>query len=486
MGIVENVFKIGIGPSSSHTVGPMKATRDYLLRCFEEIDPGSIRRICVELYGSLALTGVGHATDKAVLLGLTGEKPDTVAVEKIAGYVAAIQTRKKILLLGKREIDFDPEKDVVYFFREALPEHANGMAIGVYGEGGVKLHGDVYFSIGGGIVRTKRQYLEEQNAVASSFNGSPATEEKPDFFDEKELLRLCGKHGLSIAGLMWKIAAEEKRTEETGRYLAEVWKTMRVCVQNGIRAEDPVLPGGLNVERRAPVLYRRLKERKGGLAKDPALFLDWVSAYALAVNEENAAGHRVVTAPTNGSAGVIPAVMHYLRDFYPKEFGEKQALDFLMTASAVGHLYQKGASISAAEMGCQGEIGVSSSMAAAALCEFMGGTPNQATNAAEIGMEHHLGMTCDPIDGLVQVPCIERNATGAIKAINAARLSLARTKQRISLDQVIKTMFETGRDMSKKYKETAKGGLALHCKDEAPRSTRPTEEYSITQNQVAC
>jgi L-serine dehydratase len=488
MSIINEVFKIGIGPSSSHTVGPMRAARCYLRSCFNEVDVSSITRVTVELYGSLALTGLGHATDKAVLLGLLGEGPATVEINKIEQYLSDIKKNKEITLLGKHKIAFNINNDLIYYFREALPEHANGMVLSVYDSQGEKLHSDTYFSVGGGIIRTKQEYLEEQEKqVSSEPVNSNQSENKIIFSDAKTLLALCSEYDCSISQLMWEMAIQLKQVDEAKTYLSDVWDTMQICVENGIQSSESILPGGLNVQRRAPALYAQLKEKLVNMPNDPASIFDWVSLFAIAVNEENAAGHRVVTAPTNGSAGVIPAVMHYLKKFHRQEFTQQKALDFLMTATAIGSLYQKGASISAAEMGCQGEIGVSCSMASAALCEFMGGSPQQVANAAEIGMEHHLGMTCDPINGLVQIPCIERNTMGAIKAINSARLSLTRDEQKITLDQVIKTMFETGKDMSEKYKETALGGLAIHSQcGSYEESTQKTEAYDITQNQVAC
>lgn len=491
MSIVSDVFKIGIGPSSSHTVGPMKAACDYLEQCFSEVEVASISRVVVELYGSLALTGLGHYTDKAVLLGLMGEKPASVEVAKIKGYLQAIKENKRIPLLGKYAVSFDIEKDLIYYFRESLPEHANGMVFSVFDAQGKRLHQEIYFSVGGGIIRTKAQYLKEQQqkheANTSSTSSTDKRKKSLDFVDAETLLGLCAKYDCSMAELMWKIVDQCSQREEIEHYVDAVWQAMQACVNSGINAKEDLLPGGLNVQKRAPFLFKQLQEKSAKNDHDPMLVFDWVSLYAIAVNEENAAGNRVVTAPTNGSAGVIPAVMHYLKHFHQQDFTKQKARDFLMVASAIGHLYQQGASISAAEMGCQGEIGVSCSMASAALCEFLGGTPIQVANAAEIGMEHHLGMTCDPINGLVQIPCIERNTMGAIKAINAARLSLTRDEQKISLDEVIKTMFETGKDMSSKYKETALGGLAVHFKEkDYQESSRQTEAYDITQNQVAC
>lgn len=489
MSIVSDVFKVGIGPSSSHTVGPMKAACAYLQDCFTTIDARHISRIVIELYGSLALTGLGHYTDKAILLGLLGEAPDTVAIENIKSYLTTIKQHKTITLLGKYPIDFDMDHDLIYYFKESLPEHANGMIFSVFDTESNRLHTETYFSIGGGIIHTKAQYLA-QHTKKSTNSSAPVTPHqlsKITFADAKTLLALCDKHQCSISQLMWKIAEQDDEIETTQTYLSTVWQAMQQCVSNGIHATQPLLPGGLNVQRRAPLLYQQLQAKSTRIPDDPMILFDWLSVYAIAVNEENAAGNRVVTAPTNGSAGVIPALMHYLKQFHPQEFSHTKAMDFLITATAIGHLYQKGASISAAEMGCQGEIGVSCSMGAAAVCEFLGGSVQQVANAAEIGMEHHLGLTCDPIDGLVQIPCIERNTMGAVKAINAARLSLTREKQKITLDEVIQTMFATGKDMSSKYKETAQGGLAIHYQGtDYTQSSRPTKTYDITQNQVAC
>ncbi|WP_274687952.1 L-serine ammonia-lyase [Spartinivicinus poritis] len=448
-----DLFKIGIGPSSSHTVGPMWAVYRFLADSKDCLD--QVSKVKVALYGSLALTGKGHGTDTAVLLGLLGERPDQVDPQQVAAKLDEISATHRLMLAGKHEITFNPDQAIEFHNETFLPEHPNGIALSLYDANGLVLHHDQFFSVGGGFVVSK----DELSATA------PVTTdiEVPfPFHTGEELLKLCKQHNLSIAQLVFaneevlqgSMAAVEQQLETT-------WQVFHDCIERGCRTEG-VLPGGLNVQRRAPKLHKELCSRPEDSLKDPLTVMDWISLFALAVNEENAAGGRVVTAPTNGAAGVIPAVLSYYMRFVPGS-NQQGLYDFLATAAAIGMLYKKNASISAAEVGCQGEIGVACSMAAGALAAVLGGSAEQVENAAEIGMEHSLGMTCDPIGGLVQIPCIERNTMGAVKAVNAARLALRGDgTHRVALDSVIETMRQTGMDMQSKYKETALGGLAVN------------------------
>ncbi|WP_334132501.1 L-serine ammonia-lyase [Silanimonas lenta] len=450
-----DIFKIGIGPSSSHTVGPMRAAARFLERWL--VEPGQLARVARvrgELYGSLALTGRGHGTDKAVLMGLEGHWPDRIDPDLIPGTLERIRGTKRLRLMGTHEVDFDEKRDLVFNKREKLPYHTNGMRFTAYAaDGGVIATRD-YYSVGGGFVVNQDEAAEDR-IVADT------TELPYPFHSGDELLARCHEHGLSIARLMFENEKAWRPEAEIREGLDRIWEAMRACVARGIR-EEGVLPGGLKVGRRAPALARELQARPEAALRDPLTILDWVNLYALAVNEENAAGGRVVTAPTNGAAGILPAVGHYYERFCPQASREG-IHDFLLTAAAVGILYKENASISGAEVGCQGEVGVACSMAAAGLTAALGGTPAQVENAAEIGMEHNLGLTCDPIGGLVQIPCIERNAMGAVKAINAQRMALRGDgSHKVSLDKVIKTMRDTGRDMRDKYKETSRGGLAVN------------------------
>jgi L-serine dehydratase len=447
---VFDIFKIGIGPSSSHTMGPMRAARAFAqsLR-----DSGLLERteqVAVRLYGSLALTGVGHGTDRAVILGLEGEDPETIDPEGIEPRLAAIRSSGRLRLAGAREIAFDEPMQLLFMKHERLPAHSNGMRFSALDARGAKLAEQDYYSIGGG-------FVVRGDAQAAPVAAPRATPPYP-FSSAAELLAHCREQGLEIFELVManeRIWASER---EVRARLERIWSVMQACVERGFR-QTGVLPGVLKVRRRAPKLYRVLSESE---AHRPLDVMDWVNAYALAVNEENAAGGRVVTAPTNGAAGIVPAVLHYYRRFEPG--ANDQGMErFLLTAGAVGMLYKQKASISGAEMGCQGEVGVACSMAAAGLVAALNGTNEQVENAAEIGMEHNLGLTCDPVAGLVQIPCIERNAMGAVKAINAARLSLRGDgTHKVSLDQVIATMRQTGEDMSTIYKETSQGGLAVN------------------------
>ena len=450
---VFDIFKIGIGPSSSHTVGPMRAAKRFAERLETDGMLAQVTAVKVELFGSLGFTGKGHGSDKAIVLGLEGDEPATVDVDSIARRVAAAEASHRIRLLGKHEVELDPASQLIFHRREKLPLHANGMRFTALA-GTSSLVERIYYSVGGGFV------VDHAGAPADGSTPAEQVLVPYPFNSAEELLRHAGEHGMALSSLMLeneKALASE--VEVRGRVL-EIWHAMESCVKRGCEREG-ILPGGLKVKRRAASLFRKLKSDPRGPA-DPLVIMDWVNLFALAVNEENAAGGRVVTAPTNGAAGIIPAVLTYYRRFVPNA-DDEGTLRFLLTAAAIGALYKKNASISGAEVGCQGEVGVACSMAAGALAEVMGGTPAQVENAAEIGMEHNLGLTCDPIGGLVQVPCIERNAMGAVKAINAARLALQGDgTHKVSLDKVIKTMWRTGADMSSKYKETARGGLAVN------------------------
>jgi L-serine dehydratase len=451
---VLDLYTIGIGPSSSHTVGPMRAGNRFVARLIEAGLLNQTARVEVHLYGSLALTGKGHGTDKAVLLGLEGETPEAVDVDAVPAKVEAIRTQRRLKLGGAHGVPFDDKSDLIFHRLESLPAHPNGLRIIARGSDGTELLGRVYYSIGGGFV------VNEATAGRDELKADAQVLPFP-FSHGDDLLRLGLATGLSVSELMLRNESAWRPEAETRASLLRVWKAMRDCVERGCRSEG-TLPGGLKVERRAAKIYRELSARPEAALRDPLTVLDWVSLWAMAVNEENAAGGRVVTAPTNGAAGIIPAVLHY---FVRVHGGgdEDGIVRFLLTAGAIGMIYKLNASISGAEVGCQGEVGVACSMAAGALCEALGGSVPQVENAAEIGMEHNLGLTCDPIGGLVQVPCIERNAMGAVKAINAARLALRGDgTHRVSLDKVIQTMRQTGADMSTKYKETSRGGLAVN------------------------
>ncbi|UJR78288.1 L-serine ammonia-lyase [Sandaracinus amylolyticus] len=448
-----DLFKIGIGPSSSHTVGPMRAARRFCERVVEAGVAPRVATVRVALHGSLGHTGKGHGTDVAVMLGLEGDEPDLVDVDAVPSRVARIERERTLRLHGGSTITFDPREHLVFHRRERLPLHSNGMRFRAEDARGEVLHERIYYSVGGGFVVTPEGVAEGPGVHA-------ATDVPHPFASGAELLARCAERGLSIATLMMENERALRSEREVREGLLRVWATMQGCIERGCGREG-ILPGGLKVRRRAAALHRKLRANVRG-EHDPMIALDWVDLWALAVNEENAAGGRVVTAPTNGAAGIIPAVMMYYRRFVPNA-DDDGMVRFLLTAAAIGSLYKRNASISGAEVGCQGEVGVACSMAAGALAEVLGGTPEQVENAAEIGMEHNLGLTCDPIGGLVQVPCIERNAMGAIKAINAARLALQGDgKHHVSLDKVIATMRATGADMSTKYKETARGGLALN------------------------
>jgi len=438
---VFDLFKIGIGPSSSHTVGPMRAARRFVQRLAQEGVLARVARVRCQLHGSLGATGKGHGSDKAVLLGLQGEAPDRVDVDSIEQRLTDIRSGRRLRLAGGPVVEFTEATDLVFLTRP-LPFHANGMTFMAFDAQGSELARRIYYSVGGGFV------VSDEVAADGSLQKKIA----PDTAVLRE--------GCTIAGLMRRNERHWRSDAEIDAGLRAIWSAMQACVERGLRVEG-TLPGPFRVKRRAPGLYRRLAVPGAGVT-DPLAVMDWVNLFALAVNEENAAGGRVVTAPTNGAAGIVPAVLHYYARFVPGA-GERGIFDFLLTAGAIGILYKENASISGAEVGCQGEVGVACSMAAGALCAVLGGTPAQVENAAEIGMEHHLGLTCDPVGGLVQIPCIERNAVASVKAINAARLALAGDGSHVvSLDSVIKTMRETGADMKTKYKETARGGLAVN------------------------
>ena len=448
-----DLFKIGIGPSSSHTVGPMRAACCFAQSLMAENLLERVVRVRVELFGSLGATGRGHGSPKAVMLGLEGETPEQVAVDSIAARVGGIRQSQRLTLAGRQSIEFIEKQDLILHRRKTLPYHSNGMIFSAYGQDGQDLSARTYYSVGGGFIVNDR--AGEDAPVTESDIALPYP-----FTTAAELLRHCQAQRLPISELMLKNELSWRREAEIRAGLLNIWHAMENCVENGCRHEG-TLPGGLKVKRRAPGLYRQLLEKGESAAADPLTVLDWVGLYAIAVNEENAAGGRVVTAPTNGAAGIIPAVLHYYTRFLQGD--EDGVIRFLLTAAAIGILYKENASISGAEVGCQGEVGSACSMAAGALAEVSGGSPQQVENAAEIGMEHNLGLTCDPIGGLVQVPCIERNAMAAVKAIKAARLALQGDGSHfVSLDKVIQTMRDTGKDMQDKYKETARGGLALN------------------------
>jgi L-serine dehydratase len=453
---VFDLFKIGIGPSSSHTVGPMRAARAFVRSLEQAGLLERVTRIQAKLYGSLGATGKGHGSDKAILLGLSGYEPDTVDVDLIPSRLEEIRTTHRLRLGDSRTIDFVEQTDV-QFFREALPLHANGMRFAAFDDGGETLREATWYSVGGGFIVIDEVASDGtwQKRIAPDSAALPFP-----FRSCAELLELTRRHHISIAELMRCNERRWRPDAEIDAGLLEVWRVMQACVVRGCRTEG-VLPGPFKVRRRAAALARSLGTFDASPA-DPLRMLDWVTLFALAVNEENAAGGRVVTAPTNGAAGIIPAVLHYYVRAVPGA-SERGVIDFLLTAAAIGMLYKENASISGAEVGCQGEVGVACSMAAGALCAVLGGRPEQVENAAEIGMEHHLGLTCDPVGGLVQIPCIERNAVASATAINAARMALQGDGTHyVSLDKVIKTMRETGADMLTKYKETARGGLAVN------------------------
>ncbi|WP_369249320.1 L-serine ammonia-lyase [Streptomyces sp. R41] len=447
---VFDLFSIGIGPSSSHTVGPMRAARMFARRLRNEGLLAPVTSIRAELYGSLGATGHGHGTPKAVLLGLEGASPRTVDVEGADERVEQIKSSGRINLLGEHEIDFSFDDDLILHRRKALPYHANGMTIFAYDASGELVLEKTYYSVGGG-------FVVDEDAVGEDRIKLDDTVLKYPFRTGDELLRLTRETGLSISALMLENERAWRTEEEIREGLLAIWHVMQACVSRGMSREG-ILPGGLKVRRRAAVSARQMRAEGDPLAHA----MEWITLYAMAVNEENAAGGRVVTAPTNGAAGIIPAVLHYYINFVPGA-DEDGVVRFLLAAGAIGMLFKENASISGAEVGCQGEVGSACSMAAGALAEVLGGSPEQVENAAEIGMEHNLGLTCDPVGGLVQIPCIERNGMASVKAVTAAKMAMRGDgSHKVSLDKVIKTMKETGADMSVKYKETARGGLAVN------------------------
>ncbi len=449
-----DLFKVGIGPSSSHTVGPMRAAHRFVMGLQTNGLLDRVRRLTVAFDGSLALIGKGHGSDKAILLGLAGETPEEVDPDAIPAILRRIRADRRIALLAMHEIAFAEADDVILHDDRVLEGHSNGMRFTAYDGAGQVLDSGVYYSVGGGFVVAEAEAAGNQPAPEDVTLAYP-------FDSAAELLALGLAHGLTIAELMRENERSWRDDEEIDRDLRRIWRVMRDCVARGLAA-DGELPGGLGVKRRANALHQELVRRPEAGLRDPLTVLDWVNVYALAVNEENAAGGRVVTAPTNGAAGIVPALLHYYDRFCPGA-DEPGVFAFLLTAAAIGTLYKKNASISGAEVGCQGEVGVACSMAAGGLAAALGGSNEQVENAAEIAMEHNLGLTCDPIGGLVQIPCIERNAMGSVKAINAARLALKGDGTHfVPLDKVIETMRQTGADMSTKYKETAQGGLAVN------------------------
>lgn len=450
---VFDMFSIGIGPSSSHTVGPMLAANAFIQLLEHDKLVEITERIKVELYGSLALTGKGHGTDKAILNGLENKDPESVDPQMMVPRMHEILSSQRLNLAGIKEIHFDEASDFLFLQKEVLPKHSNGMRFSAYNNQGEMLLSQVYYSLGGGFITTDEEF------------GKTSPDEKPlpyPFATADELLQMCKENDLTIAELMLINEQTWRSKEEIYQGILSITKVMNECIENGCRHEG-ILPGGLNVKRRAPDLFKKLSDQKGIKSiYEHSDVMSHLNLYAIAVNEENAAGGRIVTAPTNGAAGIIPAVLKYCQLAHEK-MSDEDIYTYFLTSAAIGILYKKGASISGAEVGCQGEVGVASSMAAAGITAVLGGTVLQVENAAEIAMEHHLGMTCDPVMGLVQIPCIERNAMGAVKAVNASRMALLGDGQHhISLDKVIKTMKQTGKDMQSIYKETSLGGLAVN------------------------
>ncbi len=457
-----DLFSVGIGPSSSHTVGPMRAARRFAAGLAGSGLLDRTSRVQAQLYGSLGATGHGHGSDRAVLLGLEGEDPETVDTSHAVARVEAVRADRKIALDGTHRIGFDPDVDLVLHRRRTLPGHPNGMTFEAFDESGRSLRARTYYSVGGG-------FVVDEEAIGAGRVVADTTSLPHPFSTGAELLRRCRETGLSIAGVMMANERAWRPEHEVRARLLHLWDVMQECVESGCTREERTLPGGLRVRRRAPELRDRLRRQEaqaraasGGGMTDPLWAMEWVNLYALAVNEENASGGRIVTAPTNGAAGIIPAVLHFYARFVDGA-DDDGVVEFLLTAAAIGIIVKLGASISGAEVGCQGEVGSACSMAAAALCAVLGGTPEQVENAAEIGIEHNLGLTCDPVGGLVQIPCIERNAIASVKAVNAARLARQGDgEHKVTLDQAVKTMRETGADMKIKYKETSRGGLAVN------------------------
>ncbi len=452
---VLDLFTIGIGPSSSHTVGPMRAAYSFTKRLAQNTQPELVHNIHCDLYGSLAATGKGHGTDTAVILGLMGNKPETIKVNEVENLLESVRSNKSLTWHTHHQITFDENKHLTFHRLTPLPHHPNGMHFIATDKMGNILSEEIYYSLGGGFIATEEE-------MKSPHFGTQVTPVHA-FRSADELTALCDTHKLGIPDII--IANENliRPEEQTRAALDRIWDTMQESVRNGCQNKG-TLPGGLRVKRRAHSVFKKLSTHPEAALADPLTVIDWVNLYALAVNEENASGGRIVTAPTNGAAGIIPAVLHYATRFKHSPHGKREGIHrFLLTAAAIAMLYKRNASISGADVGCQGEVGVACSMAAGALVEYLGGTHHQVENAAEIGMEHNLGLTCDPIGGLVQIPCIERNAMAAVKAINAARITMSGDGTHyVSLDKVITTMRETGKDMQEKYKETSRGGLAVN------------------------
>jgi L-serine dehydratase len=447
-----DLYSVGIGPSSSHTVGPMRAAKTFVDGLVVAGRLTEVARVQAELFGSLGATGHGHGSAKAVVLGLEGEEPATVDTDTSDARVAVVREQRSLLLAGKQPIAFDGDADLVLHRRRSLPAHPNGMVFRALGSDGALLVERTYYSVGGG-------FVVDEAATGADRVVLDDTPLPLPFTTGGQLLEHCHREGMSISDVMLVNEQVWRSDADIRAGMLHLWSVMQACVERGCRREG-VLPGGLKVPRRAPGLFRELSRDTD--PADPLHVIDWVNLYALAVNEENAAGGRVVTAPTNGAAGIVPAVLHYYARFVPGA-DDDGIVRFLLTAAAIGILFKENASISGAEVGCQGEVGTACSMAAGALCEVLGGNPMQAENAAEVGIEHNLGLTCDPVGGLVQIPCIERNAIASVKAINAARLALSGNgSHKVSLDKAIKTMRDTGRDMKVKYKETSRGGLAVN------------------------
>lgn len=454
---VFDLFKIGIGPSSSHTVGPMRAAKQFVAQLLNQKLLHKTQRVTCYLHGSLGATGKGHSSDQAVILGLLGHDPETVAIDSIQPVLQKMRNEGLLPLMGTHEVPFF-EKNDIKFITSPLPLHPNGMQFNAFSADEKLLASSTYYSVGGGFILSEVILMDKkrQKHIAPDVDVLPFP-----FRNAEELMKLSSEHHLSIAEIMRHNEHKWRTDIQIDQGLERIWETMKECVASGLKAEGH-LPGKFKIKRRAKDLFSKLSNHQTTGLNDPLEVMDWVNLFALAVSEENAAGSRVVTAPTNGAAGIIPAVLHYYSQFLPNA-NEQGVKEFLLTAGAIGILYKKNASISGAEVGCQGEVGVACSMAAAGLCAVMGGNPNQIENAAEIAMEHHLGLTCDPVGGLVQIPCIERNAIASVKAINAARLALRGDGSHfVSLDKVIITMRETGADMKTKYKETARGGLAVN------------------------
>ncbi|MGO4999852.1 L-serine ammonia-lyase [Oceanisphaera sp. W20_SRM_FM3] len=462
---VFDMFSIGIGPSSSHTVGPMRAAQDFVQALSERGLLSQVSRVEVELFGSLGQTGIGHGTGKAVILGLAGFAPDTIDIELIPDFLSQVEQDERLLLNQCHSVIFPRTNAIVFHRRKTLPLHSNGMTCRAFTADAEhaaesqekRLAEQSYYSIGGGFIVKAEDFAHTKASAAAESSAKPVPY---PFHSGDELLALCHSHGLSVSELMLANEKVNRSESDILQGLRQLWQVMQDCVTRGCNTKG-ILPGGLKLRRRAPDLLAKLNS-ESAFNQDALIVMEWVDLYAMAVNEENAAGGRVVTAPTNGAAGIIPAVLHYYHHFV-QPVDDGVLVKYFLTAAAIGILYKENASISGAEVGCQGEVGVACSMAAAALTAIVGGTVDQVENAAEIGMEHNLGLTCDPVGGLVQVPCIERNAMGSVKAINASRLALRGDgEHKVSLDKVIKTMRETGRDMKSKYKETARGGLAVN------------------------